>query len=682
MASDNNSLKSKYFAAKSAPDALDAVLTKANVHFKQLETSAYLTKLWNSWRMYHGAYNSWVSTGHQITFSGEQGELVQLAVNHYRNIAQHMKTMITANRPSLETRAINTDVKSLDQTILANGLLDYYLREQNLEKLFEDAVEMAIVEGAGYIKMGWNATSGEEVDFDEELNTPIYEGDVEFSVLSPFDVVFDSTKESFKQDWILTRTFKNKYDILAKYPELADKIESLPTKSFLQRYTMILGYDDTDDIPVYEFFHKRTEAMPQGRYIIGCSSDVILHDGPLPYDDIPVFALSPSYILGTPFGYSPMFDLMPLQENINALYSTVATNHNAFGVQNVISPRGADVIPSQLAGGLNFIEYNSQFGKPEALQLTATPREIFDFMALLEKQMETLSGISSVTRGSPEASLRTGAALALVQSMSIQFLNGLQKGYVKMIEQTGTALLQMLKRFASTRRVAAIVGKNNQTELLEFKGQDLSNIQRVIVSVGNPLAKTVAGRFELANQFIQYGIVKDPREIFQLLNTGQIDTIAEDAQDQLLLVRSENEALRSGQTKVIATVIDDHMYHISKHKEVISDPVLRHDPDLLKRTLDHISEHLNILKTADPQFLQVMGQPSLMPPPAPPEVNGPQGPQNAPQQSQNQPNSNIRKSNTKAVMEAPGQVRTASPSKPAKPPQPFRQLPTNPAENQ
>lgn len=667
-------IKEHYFAAKPAKEAIEAILSKCDSHFKQLETSAYLTKLWNSWRMYNGAYQSLYGTGHQITFGGEQGELVNLAVNHYRNLGQHMKTMITASRPALETRAINTDVKSLDQTILANGLLDYYLREKNMEDHFEKMAEMAIVMAGSYLKMGWDSSGGEKVDHDEELDIPIYEGDVEFNVLSPFDIVFDNTKESFDQDWILTRTFKNKYDIIKRYPEFADKLDSLPTKSSLQKFTLNLGYNETSDIPVYEFFHKRTPAMPNGRYIISCSPDIILSDGNLPYDDIPIFPLSPAYILGTPFGYTPMFDLMPLQENINSLYSTVATNHNAFGVQNVIAPRGSDIVPSQLAGGLNFIEYNSQFGKPEALQLTATPKEIFDFIQLLERQMETLSGISSVTRGAPENSLRTGAALALVQSMSIQFLNGLQKGYVKMIEQVGTALLQMLKRFASTRRVAAIVGKNNQTELLEFKGNDLSNIQRVVVSVGNPLAKTVAGRFELANQFVQYGIVKDPRQIFQLLNTGNIDTLTEEAQDQLILVRSENESLRSGETPVIATIIDDHMYHISQHRDVIADPKLRLDPELVNRVLGHISEHLNILKTVDPTFLQVMGQPSLAPPPPPPGA--------PPQQPLNQ-NINVtpaKRGNIEEVLAGGNQQPPALPAKPATPPNPFKQLPTNPAE--
>ncbi len=85
------------------------------------------------WAAYNGAYYSTVQNGHKISFSGEQGEIANLPVNHLRNIAQNILVMITATRPAMEARAVNTDYKSLVQTKLANGLLDYYMREKRLE---------------------------------------------------------------------------------------------------------------------------------------------------------------------------------------------------------------------------------------------------------------------------------------------------------------------------------------------------------------------------------------------------------------------------------------------------------------------------------------------------------------------------------------------------------------------
>jgi hypothetical protein len=215
-------------------------------------------------------------------------------------------------------------------------------------------------------------------------------------------------------------------------------------------------------------------------------------DTAMPYRTLPVYRIAPHDILGSPFGYTTMFDLLPMQDALNSLYSTILTNQNAFGVQNILNPRGNDVRLTQVEGGLNFIEYNAQAGKPEPLNLTQTPPEIFNFAQIIEKNMETISGVNSVARGNPEASLKSGNALALVQSQALQFMNGLQQSYIMLIEDIGTGLVQLLQDFAKVPRVAEIAGVSNKTKMQEFTGDDLKSIRRVVVDVGNSLAQCLA----------------------------------------------------------------------------------------------------------------------------------------------------------------------------------------------
>src|SRR5271165_4577484 len=146
-----------YFAAATANVVASTCLARAQSFFNMLRANAYLEKLQQMWRAYHGAYEHDLGYGHRVNFTGEQGELIQFPVNHFRNLARHIYIMITANRPIMEARAINTDYKSEAQTILANGILDYYMREKHLEDALKKAVELAIVLGAGYIKLAWNA---------------------------------------------------------------------------------------------------------------------------------------------------------------------------------------------------------------------------------------------------------------------------------------------------------------------------------------------------------------------------------------------------------------------------------------------------------------------------------------------------------------------------------------------
>lgn len=686
-----------YFAAKSGQDTAKIVLQKANSWFHNLDINGYLDKLKSAWMAYHGAYYTNVGTGHQVTFGGDQGELTNLAVNHYRNICRHMLTMVTANRPAMEARATNTDYESLVQTKLANGLLDYYMREKRLEDFLSRACEHAIVFGAGFIKMEWNAMSGEIHDYiepemeteeytdpetgevsrkevlDEDGNPiqktegfPVYEGDVMFSSVSPFDVVFDSTKEDpSKHDWVLVRQFKNRFDLAAKYPELADQILKQETKSDKERYNFTGSfYDQTDDIAVYEFYHNRTEAMPDGRYLLFVESNVVLMDAPMPYRRLPIYRISPGDILGTPYGYTDTFDLLPIQDAINSLYSAVLSNHNAFAVQNVLMPRGADINPSSINGGLNLIEYNSQIGKPEALNLTSTPPEIFNFIGVLEKAMETVSGVNSVSRGNPEASLQSGNALALVQSMSLQFISGLQQSYVKLIEDVGTGLIMMLQDFASVPRVATIVGKSNRTYMKEFSNKDLNTINRVIVDVGNPLAKTTAGRVQMAEQMLQMNIIQTPEQYLQVINTGKLETMTDGIDRQLLLIKAENEKMVAGED-VQAIAIEPHSMHIREHRDVLADPDLKQDPELVARVLAHISEHINLLRTTDPDLLAHIGEQPIGP------VGGSPA---APQQPGAPPQAAMGQNPAMMQAQTPMSNQQGMPSMP-QPPAPFENAP-------
>jgi hypothetical protein len=605
----------------------------------------YLDKLKRSWASYHGIY---YEDSHAISFGGESGELVNIAVNHYRNIAQNMLTMVTATRPSFQARAVNTDLKSQIQTNLANGLLEYYMREKRLESDLKKAVEYAIVMGSGYIKMEWNSTSGEIYDtvpaeyeqdaegyeiLDEETGEPkilrnefpIYEGDVEFTVMSPFDVVFDTTKENNKHDWQLCRTFKNKYDLAAKYPEFEDEIVALQTKSDQAKHRISLTpYDETVDVPVYEFFHRPTESLPKGRYVLYLDSDLILIDTVLPYKKLPIFRISPSDILGTPYGYTSMFDLLPLQDSVNSLYSTIMTNNHTFGVQNIVAERDAGVTFSELAGGLHLVEINPGSQPPQPLNLTKTSQETYSFLQMLERSMEVISGINSVARGNPDPkqNLRSGNALALVQSQALQFISGLQQSYIYLIEDVGTNLVQLLKDFASVPRIAQIAGKSNATYMKEFTGDDLSSITRVIVDAGNALAQTTAGRVEMASQLMQMGAIKTPEEYISVINTGKLETMTESQNKQLLLIRAENERLVDANAQVMAVLTDDHNLHIREHQAVLSDPDLRMDPDLVQRALGHIQEHIDIL--SDPSvanILMQMGQQPIQPvAPMPPQA--------------------------------------------------------------
>jgi len=664
--------KNIYFAAKDSKETANILLEKATDWRNTLTTNGYLEKLKTCWAAYHGAYFSDMGSGHTISFGGEQGELAQLPVNHIRNLAQHMYVMTTSSRPSMEARAANTDYKSTAQVTLANGLLDYYMREKRLERYINKAVELSIVLGAGYVKVEWDATTGKVIEEDEEAGEKIYEGDIKFTNISPFDVVFDVNREDNNHDWVLVRTYKNKFDLAAKYPEFGDEIRELTTKDAKERYSLqIFRKVDSDQVEVWTMYHRKTESMPEGRELVFLTDKITLHDQALPYRRIPVFRMVPNEILGTAFGYSNLFDLLPLQEGINHLYSSIMSNNIAFSTQNLFVKSGSNIDITNLGGGLNIIQGTE---KPEPLNLLNTSQETFNFLSILEGKMEQLSGINGVTRGTPDpaSNLRSGTSLALVQSMAIQFQSGLQNQYVQLVEDLGVAILEILQDYATAPRVASIIGVNNKQYLVAFKGSDIADINRVIVDVGNPLARTTAGRVQMAEQLMQMKPEEfSIQQYAQVINTGRIDGMLESPIDQSNLIQQENERLTAG-TPVKALIIDDHKEHILRHRTILNDIDIRMDDERSKATYDHILEHISFARSADPAVLTMTNQQPLAPAPVPAAPAPEAGVNNPPQNSEGQ-------STIGQVLEPlPQGQEEGMPGipKPATPPAPFNELPT------
>lgn len=610
--------KTKYWASVPSKEISDRMLDKRDDYYGYLSLSGRLDLFRRSWSAYYRARIS----GAKINATGQQGELTAISVNHYRNFLVHLETLTTQQRAAWEPRASNSDVKSQAQVILATGLLDYYSREKRLDRNINQAVKECLQFAEGFLRVEWDATAG-DVYGKTETGATIYQGDVKYTNYMPLDVIRDFTKTNSNQDdWVILRDLQNKYTLAAKFPELKDKIldDSVDLLELAETTTMnSLAMEESDNVMVYTLLHRPTPALPQGRYVSCLNNGTVMMDGPLPYKKTHVYRIAPDEETGTIFGYSVAFDLLPIQEALDTLYSTALTNQATFGVQNILAPKGHDLSVSQISGGLNLMEYDPKIGKPEALNLTQTPAEVFNFMSILERLGETISGVNSVARGNPEASLKSGAALALVQSMAIQFSMGLQRSYAQLNEDVGTATIEILQDFASVPRVAAIAGKSNRPLMKKFKGSDLSEINRVLVDLGNPLTRTTAGKVNLADALAERNMIENPDQYIQVVTTGRLEPVIEGKQSQLLLIKAENEGLSDGQPQR-ALVTDNHQKHILEHAIVLANPDIRQDPNnpIVVNTLNHIQEHLEMMSNPNVQQLLAVLHQEVIPGPQEP----------------------------------------------------------------
>lgn len=617
----------QYFATLPTEELIPQLRSKINDYYEFALKYRFLDKWKRAYLAYYGMSQSGTDTS-KISQAGTNGEEYILKVNDFRSLLQNLLTMTTSQKPAGQPKATNTDSKSLNQTVLARTVLDYYMAEKGIEQRLKEAAEFSLFGAEGFIVLDWNATAGKVYGEDPETKAPIYDGDIEADVYHPIDIIRECWGENANTKWRIVRKFQNKWDLAAKHPDLAQQIIGISEASdMFSRYSNINYNAQTseDFIPVFTFYHEKCEALPNGRLMRFVGADIATSDGALPFKNMPVYEMKPAKWHGTPFGYTVAYDLMGIQQNLDALNSIITTNQMNYGVQNILLPRGGEYNVYALAQGLNGIDFDPKVGKPEPLNLLQTPKELVDNIMRLEKKQETISGVNATARGNVDRDM-SGAALALIASQAVQFNSGLQETYISLADSVETGIIEILQEYATTPRIATIAGKSNRFRVQEFKGTDLDGISRVVSEQVNPVSKTAAGRLQMAQDLLKSGLIKTPQHYIEVLTTGNLETLYEHEISQILMIRSENEDLADGK-EAMAVLTDLHKLHIQEHATVLDSPEARGNPTIVQLVTQHIQQHINILKTADPSLLALLGEQSLAPPPQGSPPGGAPGPQ-------------------------------------------------------
>lgn len=673
-----SSITDRYWASVDTDELAEVLRGKAIAFRERLDEQGHVDIWRRSERTYYGldGEGGWANST-AVTYGGEDGELVLCRINHFRSIAQAIIAMASGQRPAFVARAMNSDASSLGQSELVEGVVDWAYRDKHIEEKRLSQIESAVITGEGYLHLRWDVFAGrvvsqqerpvygedgqpvidmievEEEELEEAWDPvsgevtlmptkrvarveqpkmeafPVREGDIAPEVLGPLQVVRDLTSDTRR--WVMVPHDENVWDLCARYPQhrvelLAQRHQDRWPKRVWNEGTFETPDEDDDTVSVWCFYHLPTDALPHGRYALVCG-ECVLHDEPwsFPKAELPVYDLVPSKQMGTVQGYAPIWDLLCLQELYDAIFTSIASAHDSLGMQNVIAPKGSDIDSEMISRGLQLLEYDPMpelpnSGKPEALQLLAIPRDSYQLIDIIQKVIETLSGVNSVMRGDPSSNLKSGAALALVQSLGVQFNSQLQAATTRCDERVGTGILKLYQQFAATKRVAEIVGSDNKTALREFTSDALKGVERVTVEMGNPILRQRGGLLEIANMMLDKGQFKSRDEYFTFLQTGRIEPLFDDELDEMALIRRENEELLAGRAVPVSPYDRDDV-HIKRHSRAADDPAVRRNPQALGVLMDHVEEHMMALDQKPIEVMWAIGQ--ELPPWRQPGAEGP-----------------------------------------------------------
>ena len=691
--SDRMEAPGEYWAAVPKDRIAPFVTTRVRDNYAALDEGGFIDLYKLSHATYYGLDGSGNHSTSRVIEFGEQGEKLGVKSNQLRSLAKYIHLTATQNTPSIKPRAINSTPKALAQIPAARRILEYYDRKTNTQDVYASAALRCLLYGKGYVVQAWDPFAGpppaapapeqevaepphaapeppegtpadaaedslEPPEPAPEAPTAPVTGDLMVRAGGPLDVTVDLDVDNNQHDWCIMRIGRNRFDQVAMYTALSPQAARDPKASMdaaslreallaaprdvlndklsakLQFWNRRRKSSQSDRVFEYHFMHRKTPALPQGRYVIVTGDDIVLFDGPLPYDEVPVDVMCAEEFLEMgDVGYSSIWDLLGLQNIYDAAFSICATNMDAFGQNDILIPEGVEIGIEEIRDGLNVIRYPmGDANKPEMLEKFAIKKEFFELMDRAKGDMETTVGVNSVARGEPQASLESGAALALVQAQAVTFQGPYVKAYSNLVARASSTRIKILQRHLPKERIIAIAGSDDPDSIREFSTPEIDLIDRIEVEGVSPLFSTSAGKQNAADKMLERGLIASPHAYVQFTETGRLETVTDDTRRKDLFGRRVREALMSGpeigtqpgqpdpmtgmpgqpQTFVPTcryVITDDPRVCLAAASSVLDSFDMRQDQRILQACTAYMGEVLRIWRGTDPDTLTLLGYP-------------------------------------------------------------------------
>ncbi len=507
------------------------------------------------------------------------GQLVPLKVPMHAVTAdkigpavQNDVALATKRPAKFDVVPAGTDEEDKATAIAGQKVADYLRRINDFDHQRERLVVWYDIANVAWRKIIWDAKHkiiGLNPEVEEEghipeipAGAPVYQGEVISDVVPSNEVIWDWRIPFNKLLWIIhARTMtlgelKNIHgaDLIGKIPASELFIQNSNLNQFeiqiLGEFNTQFGAgtikpdiakiaDDDKLVNVFEFWHKRSDTMPEGMFAFMAGGVVLVNEPyPIetyPHGELPLIPYAPlsfdKNIVGTA---SRISKARPLQRELNMIRTLIVENTVMLGSGLVMIPREAKVNFKRIDNGPGvYWEYEGRW-KPERQQGVSVSNGLFTHLIVIQDDINEVFAFHSASKGKqPKGGPRSGIGLALLQEKDLTQNAPIIREFEKKDEMAMNQMLVLA--FANyNERILPIVGSDNDWTQFRFNPKEMKGKVNVVVESGSSLPLTKAVQIDTTLQMLQFGLLNpgDPeerRKIFQVLDIGGIEHILKDS---------------------------------------------------------------------------------------------------------------------------------------------------------
>lgn len=294
-------------------------------------------------------------------------------------------------------------------------------------------------------------------------------------------------------------------------------------------------------------------------------------------------------IPGRCHGGSGIEQIVPIQIQINKMSSQVIENANLMTRPKYLAPVGSlqeDQVTDQPAEVVEYVPGpNGQ--KPEPMTPPEMPQYFFQKYTELKQLMEDIYGMHDVSTGRLPRRATSGVAIDALQSADSGPISFSMRSCGASLSRVFSISIKLMQDMYTEQRIARLVGKDHEVEVIEFKGADLKGCDFVRVDFGSHMTR--GQRINLAMQMAESKLIT-PEKALEIMELGNVDSIYDQDSFQKNYAQQENMGLAKGVMQMVGP-LEPHDVHIKTHLDYINGAGSQLPHEIAAIFKMHVDEH-------------------------------------------------------------------------------------------
>lgn len=520
---------------------------------------------------------------------------------------QKQVSRLIRNNPRMSVVPASTDNEDIKAAKKGDKVLKWYWRQHEMRKKIRLLGGWIYSTGNGFVSDRWNPKLGPvTIGKDGKL---YYQGDVDVDIWTPFDIGVPAVGlQSNRLDqfpWITMTQFRDLDWIRANYSRGKEvEAEEVPIP-YADSAVLFNNYGGAiaSKVPgarVTIFKAKPSEEYPKGLYLVGANGR-IFEKKDYPYESYHLESFKDIEIPGVFWGMATAEPAVHLQKLWNRTLGDIAEFNRVMARGKWLVPRNSrmEVEPDDIHG--QKLLYTPVMGhKPEIMTLKGLPASYQQVLVTLMNSFMELYHQHEVTQGTNKSDIRSGEMVALLLEQDDFGNVPTHAVFEESLERLMSRVLRRIQQGYKTERVISITGRDEEYEVMAFKGADLKNNTDVHVIKESSLPDSkVARQYRIMENYEKglYGSPEDPKtrkRVLQMLDEVPDDIkdiFAEDNLDRQV-AKVENDTMsKHPEIDYLVNAYDNHEVHLEEHR------MFQKQPEFQRLKLQNPDQFLVLTKT-------------------------------------------------------------------------------------